>query len=505
MTDRPQDEGTREADDGGVSEALTAETAKKTRTLSRDIILNFNAAVRVAQFHSIDNKAAQSALDRVLELLASLFELSYDVSLLYYSKDFYVNDVRIKSSRTTYEAFDGLARFLESRGVGGFSFPALPPREAISTFIVTLNEATAGADSNPFQQILERLEEAGITELKLTPFAGDDLEDLPLIDKETFIKQAYFRGITVLHQLFEDARRRKPLALKNVKRVVQNYVDVLTDETQLHTDLLLLLTQVKNWRGYLCNHAINTSILSVGLGAGLGFEREALRELGMAAALADIGNAVLPGEVLDDAGALTREGQEVVRGHPLAGVSLIASYQQTDRVVIKAALACLAHHRGFDGDGYPPELVKYDGIYPQIIAICDRYDAMTTPRPHRPRPLAPPRALTELAKLAGSELNPLLVKAFVNWVGDLPTGTAVVLDSGEVGVVVRAQTGLRRHQTTRIRVLLTAAGALAPDEIVEVGDGTGPGIKEVVTESNEELWNLTTGVGLRPQRWNKAE
>ena len=46
---------------------------------------------------------------------------------------------------------------------------------------------------------------------------------------------------------------------------------------------------------------------------------------------------------------------------------------------------------------------------------------------------------------------------------------------------------------------------VSPDEIVEVGAGTGPGIKEVVTESNEELWNLTTGVGLRPQRWNKAE
>jgi HD-GYP domain-containing protein (c-di-GMP phosphodiesterase class II) len=174
--------------------------------------------------------------------------------------------------------------------------------------------------------------------------------------------------------------------------------------------------------------------------------------------LVDIGSAVLPHSVLDGKGPLDESQQKVMEEHPVKAVMLISAFQYLDASLIEAVIAALHHHRGYKKNtGYPKGLKDEVQLHAQIISLCDRYDAMTTPRPWRPQPMTPLQALEEIAQLAGTDLDPVLVKAFVNWMGAMPSGSVVMLPDGKMGLVVRPRSRLRERDSVRVQVMSEAA------------------------------------------------
>jgi len=71
-----------------------------------------------------------------------------------------------------------------------------------------------------------------------------------------------------------------------------------------------------------------------------------------------------------------------------------------------------ATHERWDGTGYPDGLAG-DAIplAARIIAVCDAFSAMTSPRPYR-LPIAREQALEELHAHAGTQFDPDVVAAF---------------------------------------------------------------------------------------------
>jgi HD-GYP domain-containing protein (c-di-GMP phosphodiesterase class II) len=69
-------------------------------------------------------------------------------------------------------------------------------------------------------------------------------------------------------------------------------------------------------------------------------------------------------------------------------------------------------HERYDGDGYPDHLggAKIP-LGARIIAVCDAYSAMTTPRPYRGI-MTREAALAELQRCSGSQFDPGVVRAF---------------------------------------------------------------------------------------------
>ena len=70
------------------------------------------------------------------------------------------------------------------------------------------------------------------------------------------------------------------------------------------------------------------------------------------------------------------------------------------------------HHERFDGSGYPDGL-RGEGIplLARILALADAFSAITLDRPYR-RGLARDEAYAELQRVAGTQLDPELVKSF---------------------------------------------------------------------------------------------
>jgi len=147
--------------------------------------------------------------------------------------------------------------------------------------------------------------------------------------------------------------------------------------------------------------------LAVAKSLGLGPDEIAAVNLGTL--FHDIGKIGIPEHILQKPTALTDAEWAEMKTHPVIGANLIGEVPNLERI----RPIVLAHHEHYDGTGYPNGL-KGDEIplAAQIISVADTYEAMTSTRPYRPA-LCHADAVAELRRVAGSQLNPIVVEAFI--------------------------------------------------------------------------------------------
>ena len=77
----------------------------------------------------------------------------------------------------------------------------------------------------------------------------------------------------------------------------------------------------------------------------------------------------------------------------------------------------LYHHERFDGKGYEAGLAGTEiPRLARILCVADSYDAMRSDRPYRSG-RSPDETLEEIALCAGSQFDPDVVEAFVEYMG----------------------------------------------------------------------------------------
>ena len=220
--------------------------------------------------------------------------------------------------------------------------------------------------------------------------------------------------------------------VKRAKRVVQSMVDQLLGEHEL----LLGMTAIKDYDDYTYHHSVNVSILSIALGQKLGFPRKLLLDLGLAALFHDIGKLDIPPEVLNKTIELSEEEWGTIKRHPFWGVKAILDIRGIDRSSITAAIVAFEHHIHHDNTGYPKRHSATErDLFSKIVSIVDQYDGMTSARVYSRTPLTPDRALKLMLSRSGSQLDPVLMKFYINLIGIYPTGSLVMLNTKELGLV----------------------------------------------------------------------
>ncbi len=102
-----------------------------------------------------------------------------------------------------------------------------------------------------------------------------------------------------------------------------------------------------------------------------------------ASSLHDIGKIMIPEEILNKPGKLTKEEFEIMKTHSAAGAQILEQMKYgQDKPLYRYALEiCRWHHERWDGHGYPDGLMGEEiPISAQIVAIADVYDALTSER-----------------------------------------------------------------------------------------------------------------------------
>ncbi len=165
-------------------------------------------------------------------------------------------------------------------------------------------------------------------------------------------------------------------------------------------------------------HSQRVAELAHAVGRLMELPRDELERLQLAALLHDVGKIAVSTEALQRPGPLAEHEWGMIREHPTQSAAILGCVPELAGVV--EAVRC--HHERLDGSGYP-EGLRGDQIpvLARIVAVCDAYDAMISPRPYR-QPLGTQRALAQLKAGAGIAYDVRAVEALRVAVGDRALG-----------------------------------------------------------------------------------
>jgi len=177
----------------------------------------------------------------------------------------------------------------------------------------------------------------------------------------------------------------------------------------LQVGLLSTVLQTLSMRDAMtARHSAAVARYSREVAAMLGVDEREQDLIHTAALLHDIGKFILPDSVLFADRKLTDDEWELIKLHPEQGARLVERIEGYGPI----AEIVLHHHERFSGGGYPTGIAG-DAIPlgSRIIAAADTYDVMTSRDSYR-RPVSSEAALAELRRVAGTQLDPLVVEVF---------------------------------------------------------------------------------------------
>ena len=154
--------------------------------------------------------------------------------------------------------------------------------------------------------------------------------------------------------------------------------------------------------------AVGGGACRIAAGSGLS---EAQRQLAYLAGLVhDIGKLAFPDRILKRDVRLSDDDWRTIRSHPGRGATVLGGIEGCEMI----AGIVLAHHERVDGARYPPGL-RGDEIpaIARMIAVADTYDAMTARNSCRD-PLPQAKAVDELERVAGTQLDAGFVEVFTD-------------------------------------------------------------------------------------------
>ncbi len=176
----------------------------------------------------------------------------------------------------------------------------------------------------------------------------------------------------------------------------------------LHT-IVSLANALEARDPYLSGHSTKVLTYAVQIARKMGLGEREIGDIRNAAMLHDIGKIGVRDAVLLKPGRLDDSEWKILKMHPEMGSNIIAPVRHLSRCVP----LILHHHESFDGTGYPSGLAGSE--IPQgarIISVADTFDAMSSNRPYRDA-LSHEAAVMELRRVAGSQLDPDCVAAFL--------------------------------------------------------------------------------------------
>lgn len=211
------------------------------------------------------------------------------------------------------------------------------------------------------------------------------------------------------------SKKRVPISKEISKDLCQKLTKAM-EETSTPKDMLYFVADMlaKTYNP-LHGKGVTKSkvLLAKNLAKSFDLSKEETDKLRIAILLYDIGNLMLPQDILQKTEPLTEEEKEKIKTHPMIAAREILKPISDVKDIIPIIEH---HHENWDGSGYPGKISGEEiPLSSQIILITDAYFALIEPRVYR-KALSPEEALEVIKKDADVKWNSALVKEFVNLV-----------------------------------------------------------------------------------------
>jgi len=195
-------------------------------------------------------------------------------------------------------------------------------------------------------------------------------------------------------------------------RTITSFQHSLSQMSGVYTGILKGLAQLlDNLSPYTIGYSELMSRYSIMIAKELGLSDSEIADVALAAYLSNIGMLGITIDLYQKEGKYTDQEFEMMKLHAEVGASIVRTTIGHERV----AQYILYHHERMDGNGYPAGIKGSDiPIGSRIIGVVQTFLAKINGRKYRD-PLPFHQALQTLRSSAGSQLDPQVVEAFINW------------------------------------------------------------------------------------------
>jgi HD-GYP domain-containing protein (c-di-GMP phosphodiesterase class II) len=425
------------------------------------IASRFYTVFRLAKLFEPNNATMRDRLSQLQEAVQSMIQKAGEIRIEVRSGFLLVNWTRLKFDASTHHIFRFFLEEFRDRQIGAVTFFSGLTPEELGRFMVFMSR-TEIPKTLPFETLQKTLGASQMPHVNWDKISSEEIGERA--DKSP--APMFFLGIFHLQQLF--GNRDGAWNFYVTKRWIQSVCDLIT----LDESFLLGLVNLKNFEDYVLNHSVNVCVLSLALGKRLGLTRPELMDLGISAALHDVGKLDVPREILDKPAMLEPHERAIIERHSHTGANTLIKLMTTRELPIAAVQVALEHHVRADMDGYPRYVRrKRVNFFSRIVKITDYYDAITTKRVYRKAAFTPEAALRQMAAGAGTEFDALLLRAFTRMMGPYPVGSLVAVSGGEIAIVTanHAHPGLARRP--KVKIVADAAGRRIDGPIIDLAAG----------------------------------
>jgi HD-GYP domain-containing protein (c-di-GMP phosphodiesterase class II) len=438
-------------------------TAKQAQR-AKAVLARLFALRRAVRFYPMEHPSVRENVAMLAEAIKTYHDEGVELQFAFFEGEILLGDQLLAEESVTY---DQLVQDMQAIGVGSLVF-----RRGVNTEELTRAAAVLGVDEFEAEEaggILRMAEDAGLTHVVIGVVLAAEPEFEGTDDEMAY--HAFSRAVEMIEDMDKTIAQEGNVNPVKVRGAVRSLVDgVLNNRLSM-----LQLSGLKNYDEYTFYHSVNVAILSIALGSLITNDERFLSTLGSGALMHDIGKLSVGHEIINKPGQLSPEEWEAMQRHPVFGAEMLLAMPGIDRGAI---VPVLEHHMRYDDAGYPRRAPKRrQHLISRIVAVADAYDAMTSRRSYSAARVQD-QAMSLLAEGAGTSLDPVLVRLFVNMLGMFPPRTVVRLSSGEVAIVVAPTDGQPTLPT--VRIITAPSGDFVEPHDVSLAETEGLTVEETL-------------------------
>ena len=457
--------------------------------LSAEVLTAMYNAVKVLQLYPVENEVVGRTLADLQESVDQVVEREGGLAVWVAGNYMLVNDIQVRLDLADYAALSALREAFRGHGIGRIQFESGLREDDWIAFLTGLAQP-ARPGVQPLEAFARHLTEAGVSRIEVGPPAalfsgGQDVEGIE------GARRTYAYSVKVAKETMHGLVLGKAIGAQRAERAVLRVVDQVLQDRSTMIGMLTM----RDYDDHSLVHAVNVAILSVALGEHLGFPRQHLFELGFAALFHDIGKVLIPTSVLNKDGQLNEEEWRLISQHPDFGLLILFDMEGLPEPPYRAMLATYEHHMGISLSGYPRVIRRRrQGLLARIIAIAEAYDAAVSRFGKQFQPCSPDEAIRQLLNDDAGMYDPVLVRAFTTMMGVYPVATLVLLDTGEMGIVVAPNPNPQAISRPMVRMVATRDGNRVGDgpirDLTETDPGTGGFVRSIARSADPERYTI---------------
>ncbi len=218
--------------------------------------------------------------------------------------------------------------------------------------------------------------------------------------------------------------------LEEIKTVAEDIINDIMREPEV----IFNLSSIRNKNESTYSHSINVCALSVILAFKLKLTKKKIKDIAIGCLLHDIGFIQIPLHYHNlTVEECTPKELKEIKKHIIYGYSSVEKMKWLSQI---SKDIILSHHERIDGSGYPFH-IKGDRIKigSKIAAVCDEFDSKVYG--NMTKKMKVHDTIDYIVSKAGVLYDFSVVEAFVASVAAYPTGTLVLTNQEEMGIVLR--------------------------------------------------------------------